>query len=132
MTAHALPNPTELRLALRENGYCPVPVSGPGMNVNSAGKRPVMPAWERKCLDASPDEIRRWGTLYPDSTNTACSAACWRAWTSTYCDRTSPPRSRIALAGPLGPRPSNASAASPRFCSATGSRSRPTRSRPPA
>lgn len=70
MTAHALPNPTELRLALRENGYCPVPVSGPGMNVNSAGKRPVMPAWERKCLDASPDEIRRWGTLYPDSTNT--------------------------------------------------------------
>ncbi|WP_081636563.1 PriCT-2 domain-containing protein [Methylobacterium sp. 285MFTsu5.1] len=70
MTAHALPNPTELRLALRSRGFHPVPISGPTMNVNSAGKRPIMPAWERRCLDASPEEIARWGTLYPESTNT--------------------------------------------------------------
>ncbi|WP_419828350.1 PriCT-2 domain-containing protein [Methylobacterium sp.] len=70
MTAHALPNPTELRLALRSRGFHPVPISGPTMNVNSAGKRPIMPAWERRCLDASPEEIERWGSLYPDSTNT--------------------------------------------------------------
>ncbi|MCJ2051169.1 bifunctional DNA primase/polymerase [Methylobacterium sp. J-070] len=70
MTAHTMPNPTELRLALRENGYNPVPVSSPSMNIDSAGKRPVMSGWERRCLDASPDEIRRWATHYPDSTNT--------------------------------------------------------------
>ncbi|WP_267428234.1 PriCT-2 domain-containing protein [Methylobacterium sp. GC_Met_2] len=70
MTAHAYPSETDLRLALRENGYHPVPVSSPSMNIASAGKRPVMPAWERKCLDASPDDIRQWGTRYPDSTNT--------------------------------------------------------------
>ncbi|GJE53210.1 hypothetical protein GOFOIKOB_6286 [Methylobacterium tardum] len=70
MTAHAYPSETDLRLALRENGYDPVPVSSPSMNIASAGKRPVMPAWERKCLNASPDEIRRWAVRYPDSTNT--------------------------------------------------------------
>ncbi|MGU3341617.1 PriCT-2 domain-containing protein [Methylobacterium mesophilicum] len=70
MTAHAFPSETDLRLALRENGYHPVPVSSPSMNIASAGKRPVMPAWERKCLDASPDDIRQWGVRYPDSTNT--------------------------------------------------------------
>lgn len=70
MTAHVFPSETDLRLALRENGYNPVPVSSPSMNIASAGKRPVMPAWERRCLDASPDEIRRWAARYPDSTNT--------------------------------------------------------------
>ena len=70
MTAHALPNPTELRLALRSRGYHPVPVSGPSMNVSSAGKRPMMTGWERRCLDASPQEIERWGRAFPDSTNT--------------------------------------------------------------
>ena len=70
MTAHALPNPTELRLALRSRGFHPVPVSGPAMNVTSAGKRPMMAGWERRCLDASPEEIQRWGTTQPDCTNT--------------------------------------------------------------
>ncbi|QGY03581.1 hypothetical protein MMSR116_18065 [Methylobacterium mesophilicum SR1.6/6] len=70
MTAHTMPNPTELRLALRENGYNPVPVSSPSMNIASAGKRPVMSRWETRCLNASQDEIRRWSTSYPDSTNT--------------------------------------------------------------
>ena len=70
MTAHALPNPTELRLALRSRGFHPVPVSGPTMNIDSAGKRPLMKQWESRCLDASPEEIQRWGSLYPDSTNT--------------------------------------------------------------
>ncbi|MCC0808855.1 hypothetical protein FPV16_22070 [Methylobacterium sp. W2] len=70
MTVHSLPNPTELRLALRSRGFHPVPVSGPTMNVPAAGKRPMMPAWERRCFDASPEEIERWGHSYPDSVNT--------------------------------------------------------------
>lgn len=70
MTVHALPNPTELRLALRSRGFHPVPISGPAMNVTGAGKRPMMSGWERRCLDASPDEIERWATTYPDSVNT--------------------------------------------------------------
>lgn len=61
---------TELRLALRERGYHPVPVSSPDMNTKSAGKRPVMPAWERRCLDAAPEEIVRWARAYSTSTNT--------------------------------------------------------------
>lgn len=70
MTDHFRLNPTELRLALRERGYHPVPVSGPTMNVSSAGKRPTMSGWERRCLDASPEEIQRWGSMQPDCTNT--------------------------------------------------------------
>ena len=35
-------------------------------NTPSAGKRPMMPQWERRCFDASPEEIQRWGALYPD------------------------------------------------------------------
>ena len=34
---------TSLRLQLRVNGYSPVPVSGPDMRINSAGKRPNAP-----------------------------------------------------------------------------------------
>ncbi|SFM97961.1 PriCT-2 domain-containing protein [Methylobacterium pseudosasicola] len=70
MTDHFRLNPTELRLALRERGYHPVPVTGPTMNVKDAGKRPQLPDWQRRCLDASPEEIERWARRYPDNTNT--------------------------------------------------------------
>ena len=70
MTVHTLPNPTELRLALRDRGFHPVPVSGPAMNVKAAGKRPIMTGWERRCLDASAEDIERWATTFPDSVNT--------------------------------------------------------------
>lgn len=70
MTDHFRLSPTELRLALRENGYDPVPVSGINMNVKSAGKRPVMSSWQTRCFEPSLDEIRSWGNRYSDSCNT--------------------------------------------------------------
>ncbi|MHB2205255.1 PriCT-2 domain-containing protein [Methylobacterium sp. CM6257] len=70
MTTNPHLEPTELRLALRSRGFHPVPVSGPTMNVKSAGKRPMMPAFQHRCLDASPEEIMSWSRLYPDSVNT--------------------------------------------------------------
>ncbi|POR42700.1 PriCT-2 domain-containing protein [Methylobacterium sp. V23] len=70
MTAHQTLSPTDLRLAIRARGFHPVPVSGPAMNVPSAGKRPMMPKWEQRCLNASLEEIRRWGISEPACTNT--------------------------------------------------------------
>ena len=61
---------TALRLTLRERGYCPVPISGPDMNVSSAGKRPTMAKWQTRCLDASPADIERWPRTEPGSVNT--------------------------------------------------------------
>ena len=61
---------TALRLALRANGYFPVPVSGPDMNVPSAGKRPLMAKWQTRCLDASIEDIARWARVEPASINT--------------------------------------------------------------
>ncbi|MCJ2055649.1 PriCT-2 domain-containing protein [Methylobacterium sp. J-048] len=70
MTDHFRLSPTELRLALRENGYDPVPVSGINMNVKSAGKRPVMSSWQTRCFEPTLDEICSWGDKYSDSSNT--------------------------------------------------------------
>jgi hypothetical protein len=61
---------TPLRLRLRANGYSPVPVSGPDMRINSAGKRPVMKGWRQVCLGADEDKVRRWTTDEPGCTNT--------------------------------------------------------------
>ncbi|HEY0420330.1 MAG TPA: VapE domain-containing protein [Acetobacteraceae bacterium] len=61
---------TPLRLRLRANGYPPVPVSGPGMHINSAGKRPVMKDWRQVCLGAGENKVRRWTTAEPGCTNT--------------------------------------------------------------
>ncbi|SDA18413.1 Bifunctional DNA primase/polymerase, N-terminal [Methylobacterium sp. UNC378MF] len=70
MTDHFRLSPTELRLALRDQGYDPVPVSGVDMNVKSAGKRPVMPNWQNRCFEPTLEEIRSWEARYPDSCNT--------------------------------------------------------------
>lgn len=70
MTVHHPRSETDLRLALREQGYHPVPVTGPTMNTASAGKRPTMKRWEARCLNASPEEIRRWSAAEPECTNT--------------------------------------------------------------
>lgn len=78
MTVHQPRSETDLRLVLREQGFRPVPVSGPSMNVPSAGKRPTMKRWQTRCLDASPEEIRRWGVAEPACTNTGllCGLLC--------------------------------------------------------
>lgn len=61
---------TALRLRLRANGYPPVPVSGPHMRIDAAGKRPVMKDWRRICAAADEAEVRGWVTTALDSTNT--------------------------------------------------------------
>ncbi|KAA2237078.1 PriCT-2 domain-containing protein [Salinarimonas soli] len=61
---------TALRLRLRENGYCPVPVSGPHVNVKAAGKRPLMSNWQQRCLGADQGVIERWSRSYAMCTNT--------------------------------------------------------------
>jgi putative DNA primase/helicase len=63
-------NTTELRLALWRNGYLPVPVSGPAMNVKSAGKRPLMKGWETICANPTQEEIVRWAKGERNCTNT--------------------------------------------------------------
>ena len=70
MMAHRPEDLTTLRLALYDNGYYPVPVSGPDMQVTAAGKRPVMKDWQKVCAAANKAEIERWATEQPDCTNT--------------------------------------------------------------
>jgi AAA domain/Bifunctional DNA primase/polymerase, N-terminal len=53
-------SPTEIRLALREAGYSPLPVDG---------KRPPMSGWADK-VDVSADEIGLWSRLYARCENT--------------------------------------------------------------
>jgi hypothetical protein len=50
-----------LRLKLRENGYCPVPV---------IGKAPPLPGWQNICKTAAEYEIRRWSRDIPDAVST--------------------------------------------------------------
>jgi putative DNA primase/helicase len=61
---------TELRLRLRRDGYHPVPVIGAHVDTDSAGKRPNMNSWEKKCLNATPEEIASWALSQRDCTNT--------------------------------------------------------------
>jgi AAA domain/Bifunctional DNA primase/polymerase, N-terminal len=61
---------SDLRLKLRTNGYHPVPLIGAHIKTKSAGKRPSMPAWQDKCLNADPDEITGWSRDRVDDTNT--------------------------------------------------------------
>ena len=61
---------TTLRLAVARNGYRPVPISGPTMKVNAAGKRPLMKNWPKICADADEAEIARWTEAEPKRTNT--------------------------------------------------------------
>jgi P4 family phage/plasmid primase-like protien len=61
---------TTLRLAVARNGYRPVPISGPTMKVDAAGKRPLMKNWREICADADEAEIARWTEAEPKCTNT--------------------------------------------------------------
>jgi hypothetical protein len=62
---------TEWRLGCHGNGYPVVPVYSIFANVNSAGKRPgPIPDWQKKCLTATPDEIRLYAQHYPNCPNT--------------------------------------------------------------
>jgi RecA-family ATPase len=51
----------QLRLKLRENGYCPVPV---------IGKKPPLHGWQNVCKTAAEYEIRRWSRDIPDAVST--------------------------------------------------------------
>jgi Protein of unknown function (DUF3987)/Primase C terminal 2 (PriCT-2)/Bifunctional DNA primase/polymerase, N-terminal len=59
-----------LRFQLRNNAYHPVPVIGAHVNTNSAGKRPIMEAWQTRCFNADEQEIARWPQAERNSTNT--------------------------------------------------------------
>ncbi|MGE3743604.1 MAG: PriCT-2 domain-containing protein [Geminicoccaceae bacterium] len=61
---------TDLRIALRRNGYRPVPVAGAHIAMKSAGKRPLMKAWETVCAAADEEEIARWARAQRNCTNT--------------------------------------------------------------
>lgn len=60
----------DLRVALRRNGYRPVPVAGAHIAMKSAGKRPLMKAWETVCASADEEEIARWARAQRNCTNT--------------------------------------------------------------
>ncbi len=60
----------DLRIALRRNGYRPVPVAGAHIAMKSAGKRPLMKAWETVCASADEEEIARWARAQRNCTNT--------------------------------------------------------------
>ena len=60
----------ELRLALRRNGYSPVPISRADLSVKGAGKRPLMKNWATICKNADEGQIASWGKLHKTSTNT--------------------------------------------------------------
>src|SRR5262245_18981651 len=70
MTKDDLAIITEQRLALHSNGYPPVPIYGAIISVKSAGKRPVMNDWQKRCSTASPIEIKGWAQQFPFGTNT--------------------------------------------------------------
>jgi putative DNA primase/helicase len=73
MNAPHIASPEELialRLQLRSNAFHPVPVIGAHINTNSAGKRPVMKAWETECLNATTEKITNWSRSQRDCTNT--------------------------------------------------------------
>ena len=61
---------TNLRLALYDNAYHPVPVLGPHVATKAAGKRPVMKSWEAVCATADEAEITRWTNAQRNCTNT--------------------------------------------------------------
>jgi len=60
----------DLRIALHRNGYRPVPVAGAHIAMKSAGKRPLMKAWETVCASADEEEIARWARAQRNCTNT--------------------------------------------------------------
>jgi hypothetical protein len=75
---------TNLRLSLAGNGYRPVPISGPHMQVKSAGKRPLMDNWRDICANANEAEIARWARAEANCTNTGllCGELLASMWTS--------------------------------------------------
>jgi hypothetical protein len=52
--------PFDVRMTLRANGYCPIPVMG---------KRPAFRNWQQM-RDAGPEHFRGWDVQYPGATNT--------------------------------------------------------------
>jgi putative DNA primase/helicase len=64
---------TTLRLRLHQNGYSPVPVTHPDVDVPSAGKAPRMSNWQERCPKATPADIMLYPKQYPDHTNTGIS-----------------------------------------------------------
>jgi hypothetical protein len=63
-------DPTTLRLQLLRNGYGPVPVVGPGVKSEAAGKGVFLPRWQIVCAAPGEKEVSRWIRDYRTSTNT--------------------------------------------------------------
>jgi hypothetical protein len=59
---------SDLRLRLLANGYEPLPISGPGEPVKSAGKRPRLPGWQS--VEITPPAVRGWARDFAADTNT--------------------------------------------------------------
>jgi hypothetical protein len=59
---------SDLRLRLLANGYEPLPITGPGEPVKSAGKRPRLPEWQH--VPITPPAVRSWSREYARDTNT--------------------------------------------------------------
>ena len=59
-----------LRLALRANGYRPVPVTAPRAGDPSFGKKPLLKAWQTVCRDPGEQAIIDWSVTNPEWSNT--------------------------------------------------------------
>jgi primase-like protein/uncharacterized protein DUF3987 len=61
---------TDIRLSWRSNGYPPVPITHPDVNMPSAGKAPRILNWQTIFPNASAEDIRLYTHRYADHTNT--------------------------------------------------------------
>src|SRR5690349_10914085 len=69
---------TDTRMAVWRNGYFVLPVSGPHLPIENAGKRTLLKNWKRKVLRVDERMIRRWATLEREMPNTGiyCQTVC--------------------------------------------------------
>ena len=69
---------TDTRMAVWRNGYFVLPVSGPHLPIENAGKRTLLKNWKRKVLRVDERMIRRWARLEHEMPNTGiyCQTVC--------------------------------------------------------
>src|SRR5690349_15927333 len=69
---------TQIRMAVWQNGYLVLPVTGPHLPIENAGKRTLLKNWQRQALRVDERMIRRWATLEQDMPNTGiyCHTVC--------------------------------------------------------
>jgi putative DNA primase/helicase len=69
---------TQTRIAVWHNGYLVLPVSGPHLAIENAGKRTLLKNWKREVLRVNERMIRSWATLEQVMPNTGiyCQTVC--------------------------------------------------------